>query len=181
VEAHVRTATRGDAGAVARLFALLKSHHQELAPNNPRYGLDEDTWSRLAAADLVAPNITVLVAEVDGEVRGLAKLVLEDKPWGLGCEVETLIVDEQLRGRGIGSLLMGAAEQEAAEAGAIGIRVNVLRLNERGRDFYERLDYEPIAVRYGKPLVPVRRRGRSEIARQQPLGQGHHDHRHHNG
>jgi ribosomal protein S18 acetylase RimI-like enzyme len=179
VEAHVRTATTGDAGAVARLFALLKRHHQELAPANPRYGLDEDTWSRLAQADMVDPNVTVLVAEVDGEVRAFAKLILEDKPWGLGCEVETLIVDEQLRGRGIGSLLMGAVEQEAAEAGAVGIRVNVLRLNEQGRNFYERLDYEPIAVRYGKPLNPVRRRGGSEIARQQPLGQGHHDHRNH--
>jgi GNAT superfamily N-acetyltransferase len=152
VEARVRSATMGDAGPVARLFSVLKRHHQALAPDNPRYGLDEATWTRLTKADLLDPRVTILVAEVEGEVRGFAKLVLEDKPWGLSCEVETLIVDEELRGRGLGTLLMEAAEKWAAQAGAQGIRVNVLRLNERGRSFYERLDYQAIAVRYGKPV-----------------------------
>ena len=152
--ATVRTATLDDAAPVGRLFADLKRHHQALNPGNPRYGLDQDTCERLTLADLVNPAVTVLVAMLEGEVRGFAKLIVEDKPWGLSCEVETLSVDESFRGRGIGTLLMEAAEKTAAEAGALGIRVNVLRLNERARSFYQRRDYEAIAVRYGKPLRP---------------------------
>lgn len=157
MEASVRPATLDDAVPVGRLFADLKRHHQTLNPGNPRYGLDQEACERLTRADLVDPAVTVLVAVLEDEVRGFAKLIVEDKPWGLSCEVETLIVDETLRGRGIGTLLMGAAEKTAAETGALGIRVNVLRLNERARSFYQRRDYEAIAVRYGKALPPAQR------------------------
>jgi len=155
VEATVRTATLDDAIPVGRLFTDLKHHHQALNPGNPRYGLDQEACEQLTRADLNDPAVTVIVAVLGDEVRGFAKLILEDKPWGLSCEVETLIVDENLRGRGLGTLLMEAAEKTAAEAGALGIRVNVLRLNERARSFYQRRDYEAIAVRYGKSLPSV--------------------------
>lgn len=157
MEATVRVATPEDAAPVGRLFADLKRHHQSLNPGNPRYGLDQEACERLTRADLVDPAVTILVAIIERGVRGFAKLIVEDKPWGLSCEVETLIVDESLRGRGIGTLLMEAAEKTGAEAGALGIRVNVLRLNERARSFYQRRDYEAIAVRYGKPLPPAHR------------------------
>ncbi|MDQ3660135.1 MAG: GNAT family N-acetyltransferase [Actinomycetota bacterium] len=150
----VRIATLDDAAPLGRLFAELKRHHQAINPANPRYGLDRAACERLTRADLVDPAVTILVAILEKEVRGFAKLIVEDKPWGLSCEVETLIVDENLRGRGIGTLLMEAAEKTAAEAGALGIRVNVLRLNQQARSFYQRRDYEAIAVRYGKPLPP---------------------------
>lgn len=154
MEATVRTATLDDAVPVGRLFTDLKHHHQAMNPGNPRYGLDQEACEQLTRADLIDPAVTVIVAVLEDEVRGFAKLILEDKPWGLSCEVETLIVDEKLRSRGIGTLLMEAAERIAAEAGALGIRVNVLRLNERARSFYQRRDYEAIAVRYGKPVPP---------------------------
>ena len=154
MEVTLRTATFDDAAPVGRLFAYLKRHHQAINPANPRYGLDQEACENLTRADLVDPAVTIIVAVLEDEVRGFTKLIVEDKPWGLSCEVETLIVDEELRGRGIGTLLMEAAEKTAAAAGALGIRVNVLRLNERARSFYQRLGYEAIAVRYGKSLPP---------------------------
>jgi ribosomal protein S18 acetylase RimI-like enzyme len=152
VDLSVRVATLDDAAPVGRLLADLKRHHQALNPGNPPYGLDHETCEGLTRTDLGDPAITILVAVFEEEVRGYAKLIVEDKPWGLSCEVETLVVEEKLRGRGIGTKLMEAAERTAAEAGALGIRVNVLRLNERARGFYQRRQYEAIAVRYGKHL-----------------------------
>jgi GNAT superfamily N-acetyltransferase len=114
-------ATFDDAAPVGRLFAYLKRHHQAINPANPRYGLDQEACENLTRADLVDPAVRIIVAVIEDEVRGFTKLIVEDKPWGLSCEVETLIVDEELRGRGIGTLLMEAAEKTAAAAGALGV------------------------------------------------------------
>jgi ribosomal protein S18 acetylase RimI-like enzyme len=52
----------------------------------------------------------------------------------------------------VGARLVAAGETAAVARGAGGMRVEVVVENERGRAFYERLGYEGLAVRYGKPL-----------------------------
>jgi GNAT superfamily N-acetyltransferase len=98
----------------------------------------------------------MLVAELHGSPVGLAKLSFLDKPWGVSCEIGTLVVVEGHRGERIGTRLLTQSEDIARNAGAKAMRVDVLIPNSRGRVFYERAGYEPIAVRYGKPLADER-------------------------
>ena len=93
------------------------------------------------------------MARSGGRVVGFVGLAYEDKPWGLSCEVKTLVVDEDRRGRGLGTALMRAAETEAHSSGARGLRVDVLQMNGPARSFYEGLGYEMFAARYGKPVA----------------------------
>ena len=143
----IRRAGVKDADAIAQLYVQLKEHHLELAPGMPRYDQPDEDWVEKANAGLRDDSVRFYVAEQMG-VMGFVKLFFEEKSWGLVCEVETLVVDEQARAQGTGTALMRHAEQVARDEGATAMRVNVLRHNSDGRRFYERDDYRPIAVRY---------------------------------
>ena len=147
----IRRAGMDDANAIANLYIQLKEHHLELAPGMPRYDQPDEDWLEKANSGLRDGSLRFYVAE-QMEITGFVKLFFEEKSWGLVCEVETLVIDEQARARGIGTALMRHAEQVARDEGAIAMRVNVLRHNSDGRRFYERDGYRPIAVRYGKTL-----------------------------
>jgi ribosomal protein S18 acetylase RimI-like enzyme len=149
----VRPAKIEDLPAVARLYVVLKNHHRELQPFNPRYHVEDREWQEIARRALLDEEVAVFVAERDGAVRGFVKLSIAAKPWGLSCEMDTLVVDEGWRSRGIGKELLLAAEDHAAGIGARGLRANVLVSNEEGRAFYEREGYALLAVRYGKSIT----------------------------
>ncbi len=80
------------------------------------------------------------------------KLSFVEKVGGTSCEIETLVVEDQARGHGVGAGLLAVAEEEARHRGAVNMRVDVLIANERGVAFYEREGYETFAVRLGKSL-----------------------------
>ncbi len=154
-EIHVRDAEIDDHPEIARLYVELRQHHRLLEAHSPRYELGDFVWELEARRALQNPDIHLVVAESEDEgVVGFARLSLEEKVWGLSCEVHTLVVEEASRGAGIGRRLMDAAESWAVAEGAKAIRVNVLLQNAGGRAFYEREGYLPIALRYGKPLTP---------------------------
>jgi ribosomal protein S18 acetylase RimI-like enzyme len=152
---NVRVATLDDAKDVARLYVSLQRHHVRLQPGNPRYHVAGTKWSELARAAIEDPKADVFVVEDAAEAGttiGMMKLVYADKPWGVSCEVDTMIVDSRHRNHGIGTIMLEAAEERAKQKGAAGLRVDVLLENYDGRRFYERAGYEAIAVRYGKRI-----------------------------
>lgn len=144
-----------DQPEIARLYVELRQHHRLLETRNPRYGLGDLVWELEARRALQDPDIHLLVAESEDDgIVGFARLSLEEKVWGISCEVHTLVVEEASRSAGVGGNLIDAAESWAVGEGAEGIRVNVLLQNAGARAFYEREGYLPIALRYGKPLSP---------------------------
>lgn len=149
---EIRPGELDDQPEVAGLYIELRDHHRPLQPGNPRYEVDDLRWELEARNALEDPDVAVLVAEAEEGVIGFVKLAYVSKPWGLSCEVETLVVEASWRGSGVGTTLMEAAELHAAAAGARAMRVDVAVTNEGGRSFYDRLGYQSIAVRYGKPL-----------------------------
>ena len=148
----IRAAGPADVAQVASLLVELKNHHHPLQPDSPRYLVADDRWWS-EARDAIGSELThVFVATVGSEVCGLVILHFAPKPWGRSCEVETLVVAERWRGRGLGQRLMSWAEDFASRHGARGMRVEVLDNNSSGRSFYEDLGYQPTAVRYAKPI-----------------------------
>lgn len=148
----IRRGVPGDASAVGALYVELQEHHFRLQPHNPRYQVEAERWRDLAREALADRAEDVLIAESESAVVGCAILRYEEKPWGLACQIETLVVTPSARGRGVGEELLLAGEQAAAERGARGMRVEVIVENDGGRAFYERRGYRPLALRYGKPI-----------------------------
>jgi ribosomal protein S18 acetylase RimI-like enzyme len=149
---QVRPATVDDHQAVSRLYVQLKEHHRRLQPGNPRYGVTNDEWSEVALTALIDPDVYMYVAQLGAEIAGFMKITYAQKPWGVSCELETMVVDKHQRGKGVGGHMLQEAETLARKRGAKGMRVDVLIPNYEGREFYERHGYEAFAVRYGKPV-----------------------------
>jgi ribosomal protein S18 acetylase RimI-like enzyme len=149
----IRHSKLSDARAVGALYVELQQHHFALQPDNPRYRLTAERWREIARIALEHPDDEVLIAEEeDGAVVGCAVLRYEGKPWGLACQIETLIVTGRRRGRGIGRQLVAAGEEAAARRGALAMRVEVVVENDEGQRFYDDLGYQGLALRLGKPL-----------------------------
>ncbi|MEM1173843.1 MAG: GNAT family N-acetyltransferase [Pseudomonadota bacterium] len=116
-----------------------------------------DLWRHDAAtaqrwADGDAPNCRIHVAEVDGDIVGLAMVtmrpeLLSEAP---SAHLEALAVSDGFEGRGLGHGLMQAAEQDALEQGAESITLHVFARNERARALYERRGFDGELMRYIK-------------------------------
>jgi ribosomal protein S18 acetylase RimI-like enzyme len=148
----VRPASTDDLPRIVELQLELGEHHRELEPENPRYKIGEEQWTFLLDKAFENASSKFLVAVRGEQVCGFVRLSMVDKPWGLGCEMETLVVDRNLRSTGIGKQLLERAEAVARQAGARAIRANVLSRSTKGRRFYRENGYSEIAVRFGKPL-----------------------------
>jgi len=83
----------------------------------------------------------LLVAWVDGAPVGSAQLDRSGTP----VELKNLNVDRRMRGLGVGTALIRAAEAEARPSGTLAMGVGLD--NTRARALYERLGYEPTGRR----------------------------------
>lgn len=130
----VRRATTDDAGAVLALLSQL----------GPQFAPDPDVFAA-AYSDVLSQSDDHLlfVADIDGNVTGyvlatIARLFFTN---GDSAQIHELVVDEGTRGRGIGSLLVEAVENECRSRGVEQLTVATLR----SATFYERLDYRSTA------------------------------------
>jgi GNAT superfamily N-acetyltransferase len=126
----VRARTQSDCAAFARLATQLGYPCDVVEVRTRLAGLCTDR------------ERAVLVAELDGAVAGWVEVRASQVLFQDGsAEIVGLVVEEALRGRGIGAALVGAAETWAASRGYSRIRVrsNVVRTGTH--EFYERLGY----------------------------------------
>lgn len=149
---HIGRADKSHLDGLVALQLELGEHHRNLEPDNPRYLIAEQDWRTQIETALEDGISRFLVATRGEELYGFVRLTMVTKPWGLSCEMDTLVVTGSKRNGGIGALLAEAAEREARSLGARAMRANVLSSNERGRSFYEASGYSEIAVRFGKSL-----------------------------
>jgi N-acetylglutamate synthase-like GNAT family acetyltransferase len=142
VEPIVRAACEEDSAAIADLLGQLGY------PTTP--DAVEARLERLARA-----GDTVVVAELDGTVVGLASLRLSasieyDTPAG---QLASLVVDEAHRGGGIGRSLVEAIEAEARKRGCGVFFLTTAGHRADAHAFYERLGFAHTGRRYAKLLA----------------------------
>jgi GNAT superfamily N-acetyltransferase len=103
---------------------------------------------------MAAEGRVVLVAELGGEVVGcLSTSVVRvlHRPAPVG-RISMMVVDEAVRSRGIGAVLVRAAEQALASQGCYMVEVTSHVRRTEAHRFYERLGYERTSVRMAKEL-----------------------------
>jgi ribosomal protein S18 acetylase RimI-like enzyme len=109
----------------------------QLSSSSPPPGDDE-----LKA--IVADPLSVLyLARVDGRIVGSLTLALYRIPTGLKAWIEDVVVDESLRGRGIGEALSAAALEEARRRGAKDVSLTSRPFREAANRLYQRLGFQP--------------------------------------
>jgi GNAT superfamily N-acetyltransferase len=97
----------------------------------------------------------VFVATCEDRIVGWAALLIDEAfVEGFGAFLEGLVVDEAVRGRGIGAHLLEAVAARARERGCAEIRVQSNVIRERAHAFYERNGYTKAKAQYQlrKPL-----------------------------
>jgi GNAT superfamily N-acetyltransferase len=94
------------------------------------------------------------VAERDGRIVGLVGLHASEslEHDGPVAKVSEIVVDERLRGQGIGAALMEAAEQEARRRGCVLIFLTTAEHRGEAHRFYRGLGFEETGRRFAKPL-----------------------------
>jgi predicted N-acetyltransferase YhbS len=130
-----------------RVEAVLRAARPEDAPRISVL-LDQLGWvvppDKVVVELAASPTTEVVVAELEGEVVGLIAVTTRRQFQRAGnlITIDTLVVDEGNRSRGIGEQLVGVALEAAARSSAQAVEaVSHLRRVE-ARRFYERLDFE---------------------------------------
>jgi len=138
----IRDVRPEDAPAIARLLGELG------------YPTDVVAVPRRLARMRVEPGQHTLIAEADGQVVGMATVIVRhvinnDAPFG---RLASVVVAEGWRSRGFGQRLIEEAERICRDAGCSAIEVTSADHRPRAHDFYRRLGYEERPRRFIKRL-----------------------------
>ena len=83
----------------------------------------------------------LLVAEIDGKIVGSLTLVLFRIPTGLRAWIEDVVVDETVRGQGVGEALNQAAINRAQSAGATTVDLTSRPSREAANRLYKKIGF----------------------------------------
>lgn len=143
----VRCATAADLPMVCQIAEDLAAIHHEAWPTvfAPASGEMRDEWHWRES--LSGEGRVAFVAELSGVVVGFITLACQTESHTLfqpvrSVRVNSVCVVEQMRGKGIGRLLMQRAESWAVERGAAEVRLVVWAFNGAALKMYEELGYE---------------------------------------
>lgn len=90
-----------------------------------------------------SPATVLLMAEEAGEYVGSLTLVLFRIPTGMRAWIEDVVVDEAVRGKGVGSALNLAAIERAQRVGARTVDLTSRPSREAANRLYRRLGFQP--------------------------------------
>jgi N-acetylglutamate synthase-like GNAT family acetyltransferase len=149
----IRDATIEDLPRVVALLAQMSlgaGDHREL-PGDPLPA----GYARAFAAIAADPNQRLLVAEQDGAVVGTMTLLLHANLSYQGrsiAQLESVVVDAAMRGRGIGEAMVEHAVAAARAAGAVRLQLTSNAGRKDAHRFYERLGFTASHVGFKRML-----------------------------
>ena len=139
-ECAIRSAGSSDVAEMARLFGQLG------------YEIPVDVLAKRMTAFHEAGEMALVAEDPSSSGRLLGTATLHLTPVlhraGPVGRVSALVVDETMRGRGIGRAMMRAAEQWAAERGCVLMEVTSNMRRADAHRFYEGLGYERTSFRF---------------------------------
>jgi L-amino acid N-acyltransferase YncA len=136
----IRPATSNDASAIWRIFQAV------VAPGDT-YTFTTDTTEREAVAYFLGPGITSFVAEDDGRVVGMYKLIPNRIGRGSHVSNASFMVDPSAHGKGIGRALGEHCLDEARRQGYQAMQFNfVVSTNTAGVTLWKKLGFEIIGT-----------------------------------
>ena len=146
----VRAATRAD---LPRLLELLDQIDGSMYPRRD----DADEATRLSNFQEITadPRQHLLVAETEGRIAGTVHLIViphvsrSCKPSGL---LESMVVDEAYRRKGVGAALLREVQRLAREAGCYKLALSSNLARRGAHRFYSRLGWK--RTHYGFSLEP---------------------------
>ena len=140
----IRRATVDDAASLTEIAARI-FHETFAAENDPedmRAYMDEAFTVARQAEEIADPRSTILLAEVDGELAGYARLLDGEVPEEVAgerpIELARLYADGRFHGKGLGAALLEACFDEARRCGYRTIWLGVWERNWRALAFYRK-------------------------------------------
>jgi GNAT superfamily N-acetyltransferase len=132
---NVRHAVKEDCPHMLELVQELATY--ERAPEEVTVTLEHFMQSGFGAQ----PVWWAFVAESEGTIVGFALYYVRYSTWkGQKMYLEDIIVTEDMRGKGIGALLMNALIKEGQDKGFQGMTWQVLDWNEPAINFYKKYE-----------------------------------------
>lgn len=153
---NIRKADIKDVYDIKRLYRQLIARLAELAP---LYRIDAEQDEDFIKDAVSGCGSDILVAEENGAILAFA-LLESREPRHAGAArrkhafLMDICVDEEQRGRGIGSALLAASEEWAREKGLEYIELNVLEANSAAWRLYERNGFKKTVSVMRRELLP---------------------------
>jgi L-amino acid N-acyltransferase YncA len=136
----IRRATAQDAAAIWRIFQAV------VAPGDT-YSFDASTTEPVAVAYFIGPGITSFVAEDDGRVIGMYKLIANRIGRGSHVANASFMVDPAAQGRGAGRALGEHCLHEARRQGYSAMQFNfVVSTNTAGVTLWKKRGFEIVGT-----------------------------------
>lgn len=109
----------------------------------PQLSSSAEPLTRTQLEEIVtSPAVTLFMARSDGKLAGSLSLVVFRIPDGVRAWVESVVVDEAFRGRGIGELLSVRAVEHAQALGAKSIDLTSRPSREAANRLYKKIGFE---------------------------------------
>jgi len=136
----IRPATTADAAAIWRIF-------QAVVTPGDTYSFTRETTEREAVAYFLGPGITSFVAEDEGQVLGMYKLIPNRIGRGSHVANASFMVDPNAQGKGAGRALGEHCLDEARRQGYEAMQFNfVVSTNTVGVNLWKKLGFEIVGT-----------------------------------
>lgn len=145
----IRQAVAADLSDLLSLYEQLAEHRGSALPAG------EIEAATLLEAIVAQPGRQLLVAEVGGEIVGTADLLMipnlthSGAPW---ASVENVVVDQDVRGRGIGRALIDEVVRRCASAGCYKVQLLSKKSRADAHEFYRSVGFEAAAEGFRRYL-----------------------------
>lgn len=130
--------------------AFYDSFAKDNTEENIRLFLKKTYSPEIQLEELSHPDVMFLVAEIDSETVGYAKLNLNSKDSAVKgrkvLEIERIYAAKEHIGKGVGKELMQASIQEAKRRGFDSVWLGVWEKNPRAIEFYKKWGFQKVGT-----------------------------------
>jgi ribosomal protein S18 acetylase RimI-like enzyme len=113
----------------------------------PQLNLDDSPPTREELGALLSAASSILLVarypDDQADIVGMLTLIVYRVPTGVRARIEDVVVDTDMRGKGIGEALVRRALNMACDAGADGVALTSNPKRESANRLYQRLGFKP--------------------------------------